>query len=171
VTVVLACLVILAAYHAAQWWSHPDLFSDHGDAMSMDPAPVARAARAAAVTFPGQSDHPTTITFRGATVVFAKDTAHARGELFICRNISGEGPVGYVDAADLRSACSTLRPVVDGTRFTYPDSRDYLVVVLTPRRPGATQLTGVRLTYTMDRSHLWRRGTDTVAMSMTIHAR
>ena len=49
---VVALALVACLVPGYRWWSQPDLFQDHGDAMGMDPAPVTHAARAAAVTFP-----------------------------------------------------------------------------------------------------------------------
>jgi hypothetical protein len=153
-----------------RWWSHPDLIEDRGDGMSMDPAPVTRAARSAAVTFPDSEAHdPTTITFHGASAHLIRDSAQAEVSFYICRENEAEGVIGYV-GDDLATYCSDLRPITDGTDFAYPNPAEYVVVVVTPTRPGTTHLTRVDLDYALGASRLFRRGTDSVRVDMTIHA-
>jgi hypothetical protein len=168
VGIALAVTVVLALW-GCRWWTHPDLLADHGDRMSMDPRPVAEAARAAGVTFPETADDPTTLTFHSARGVLGADSARSKVSFFICRKIPGEDPIGFVNDG-LSAYCSDVRPIVDGTRLSYPDSQDYLVVVLTPTHPGRSRLVRVDLNYSLDRSHLFRHGTDTVAMDMTVRA-
>lgn len=138
--------------------------------MGMDPTPVAQAARSAAVTFPdSEVDDRTTITFHRASAVLGKNSAQAEVSFYICREIEAEGVIGFV-GDDLTTYCSDVRPITGGTEFTYPNPSEYVVVVVTPTRPGTTHLTRVDLNYSLDASHLFRRGTDTVRVDMKIHA-
>ncbi len=49
--------------------------------------------------------------------------------------------------------------------------RDYVIVTVTPTRPGKVRLTEVSLNYRTDRSHLYRRGTETIGMDVLVTAR
>ena len=132
--------------------------------------PVARAARSAAVTFPNvEANDSTTITFHGASAVLGRDSARAEVSFYLCREIEAAGVIGYV-GDDLATYCSDVRPITDGTEFTYPNPSEYVVVVLTPARPGTTHLTRVDLDYSLDSSHLFRRGTYNVMVDMKINA-
>ena len=165
---VLALLAALAVGY--RWWSHPDLLEDRGDAMGMAPAPVAQAARAAAVPFPDvDAEDPTTITFRGASAVLDRDSARAEVSFFLCTWIQAEGVIGYV-GGDLSTYCSDVRPITEGTELSYPSPSEYVVVLVTPTRPGTTHLTRVDLDYSLDASHLFRRGTDSIRMDLKIRA-
>ncbi len=167
---VLALVIGWAAVLGLRWWNHPDLLPDHGDGMNADPKPVSRAALAAAVTFPGTDGHSTTLTLHGARAVLATDTARSRVSLVVCHARTTTDIIGYV-AGDLSAYCSEVRPIVDGTQLTYPSPDEYVVAVVRPTRPGTTHLVRVDFDYSLGASHLFRHGTDSVAMDLRTHAR
>ncbi len=167
---VVAVVVVWGLVLGLRWWAHPDLLPDHRDGMNADPRPVADAALAAAVTFPGTDGSPTTLTFHDARAVLDTDSAQSQASFAICRSLPGADPIGF-GTADLSSYCSSVRPLVDGTQLTYPSPHEYVVVVVTPTRRGTTHLAGVDLDYSLGASRLFRHGTDSVAMDLRVTAR
>jgi hypothetical protein len=174
--VVAAALVVgllVALPFAWHWWTHPDLFPDHTRTSSvLDPQPVDEATTAYALWPPRSRRDPVTLTWHGATAVFAKNTARATVTYELCDTVRRLGrwessqlqfPLTYV--------CSAQRPLTDGTRVTYPDPYQLVLLILTPTRPGVVHLTGVDVRYTLGLRQLFRHGTDHLALNAHLTAR
>lgn len=178
VTAVVAVLVLAALLVAGQWWTTPDLFHDSGAGMRLDPQPVAKAAVAFGVTAPltdGESG-PTVITFTDSAVVeLPTNSAEAIAEVLVCRATRGADPIGAVPVDELDDFCDEVVPVEDGVRMVLSQwearDRDYVVVAVTPTRPGRVHLAGVTLSYRTDRSHFYRRGGDRIGLHANLAAR
>jgi hypothetical protein len=90
VAILVVVLALVALGKAGWWWTHPDLLEDHGDGMDMRPAPVALAARSAAVTFPEHAGaRSSVVTFHGVAAVLDQNSARSKVSFVICRNIDG----------------------------------------------------------------------------------
>lgn len=175
-----AAVVILAAglLAAGRWWMTPDLFPDSGAGMSVDPRSVTRAAMTVGVTAPytdGQAER-TELTFTDtAAAELSTNSAEARAEVAVCRAKPGTDLIGVVPLSDVSEFCDEVEPVGDGVRMSQhhweASERDYLIVTLTPTRPGKVHLAEVTLSYRTDRSHFYRRGTDTIGLDVTVSAR
>lgn len=167
-TVAVAALLVLGV----RWWTHPTLFDSLGDSVTLKPRPVARAAVSTTVVFPRtEGESIEKVTLNDLDAVFRTNTAKAQVSYAICRMSAGEDPVLAVGNAG--RFCSNLEPFESGARLNLgvdPDS-DYLLATVTPTRPGVAHLTQVRLTYALDRSHLWQRGTQTVRVDRKVTAR
>lgn len=157
---------------AARWWSHPDLFGNHGDGFSATPAPVPRASLSAGVTYLPEDGEGQVITFRDAHAHFAANSAHARATFSICRARAGAGPI-ISAKEDLSGSCAAVRPLKAGSRLTYaPSPRgEYVIVTLHPTAPGKVHLDRVDLDYATGGGSFYQRGTDQVSMDVTVRAR
>lgn len=178
-TAVAVGVVLLAGLLAAgRWWTTPDLFPDSGAGMSVDPRSVGRAAMAVGVTRPntGEQEERTELTFTDTAMVeLSTDTAETKVDVAVCRAKPGAVSIGVVALSDLGEFCDEVEPVGDGVRMSQGPwnarKRDYVIVTLTPTRPGQARLTGLTLTYRTDRSQFYRRGADTIGLDVTVSAR
>ena len=88
----------------------------------------------------------------------------------------GEDPLG---TGDLDQSCRDHEPLRAGMDFhlrcwesrTHGGRGDYLVLTVTPTRPGRVTVDRVDVSYALGADHLWRRGTEPVGMDITITAR
>jgi len=146
--------------------------------MSLDPRSVIKAAETVGVTAPRTDDQAerTDLTFTDtAAVELSTNTAEARTEIAVCRAKPGADPIGAVSHSDVGEFCEEVEPVGDGVRMSQSHwearERDYVIVTLTPTRPGEVHLTEVSLSYRTDGSHYFRRGTDTIDLDVRVSAR
>ena len=72
---------------------------------------------------------------------------------------------------DLVQICSAQRDLTDGTRLTYPNPHQLVLISLTPTSPGAVHLTGVDVRYSLGASRLFQHGTDHVALVVHVSVR
>ncbi|GAB3774378.1 hypothetical protein GCM10027600_36840 [Nocardioides ginsengisegetis] len=129
----------------------------------------------AAVSIPVTWDSdgaPTTVTFHSAHAFFATNTAAAHVTFEICQRSPGKifTPV----YGGLSLDCTSVTPLTPGVTMTYPThpfAHDYVMVTVTPTRPGVAVLSNVRFTYSLPSHHLPRPITDDVAMNVTIPVR
>ena len=175
---VAGAVVVLALLAAGRWWTSPDLFPDSGAGMTLDPRPLERAAMTVGVTAPyaqGQAER-TVLTFTDTPVVeLSRNTAKATVDVAVCRARPGADPIGVVPRGDVGEFCDEVVPVGDGVRMSQGPwearERDYVIVTLTPTRPGKVRLAEVSLSYRTDRSQFYRRGTDTISLDLSVFAR
>ena len=170
--------LVVGLLAGGRWWMTPDLFPDSGAGMSMDPRSVTQAAMTVGVTAPHTDEQAerTELTFTDtAAADLSTNTAEARAEIAVCRAKPGADPIGVVPLSDVSEFCDRVDPVADGVRMSQTHweahERDYVIVTLTPTRPGQVHLTEVSLSYRTDRSHFYRRGTDTIGLDVSISAR
>ena len=163
-------LLVVGAVLGARWWTHPALFDDSGDAFVADPVPVAEAALNAGVVFPpADPKDEAVVTIRSVRAHFVTNTARATASFSICRG--GGTQIGDVHG-DLHRYCPDVVPLDEPTGFRYAaDSGDVLVLTVSPRQAGRARVDGVHLDYTLDGSHLWQRGGQTIAVDVTARAR
>jgi hypothetical protein len=69
---------------------------------------------------------------------------------------------------DLSKFCNQLRPVVDGTQFTYPSRTEYLVPTVTPHHPGSVVVTSVDFPYRTGSSDWFRKGTQRMDLRVSV---
>lgn len=172
--VVLALLVGLLL--AVRWWTTPELFDDGAGSWSGTPAPVAEAAVAAAVTRPDiDGQRRTTVTFTDeADVTLSANSARATAQVAVCRARPATDPIGVVPVSDVGEFCEDVVPVTDGTTIVQQQDAgpaDYLLVMLTPTRPGKMHVTEVTLRYRTDQGHFYRRGSQDVGLDISMVAR
>jgi hypothetical protein len=166
-----AVVALVAAVLAGHWWTHPSLFGDLGYGFRAAPAPVSRAALAVAVTDPWNAGDAEEVSFGGAEARFAVNTARARATFSICTP-SDKGLLGSAKAEDLTRFCSSLRPLPGAPMASRSsETGEYVILRVRPTRPGRVRVVGVALDYALGRDHLFQRGTDTVAMDITVLAR
>ncbi|GAA1917787.1 hypothetical protein GCM10009815_10800 [Nocardioides marmoribigeumensis] len=153
------------------------MFDDHNGGAAMHSQPVARAATSMAVTLPQTGDGDTaSLTLHGAEAHFAIDTAAATTSFSVCHLSKGEDPVMAI--RDIGDHCRDLEPLRDGMDFRLEQWRaeehgargDYLVLTVTPTRPGKVKVDRVDVTYALGADHLWRRGTERLGMDVTLTA-
>jgi hypothetical protein len=89
----------------------------------------------------------------------------------VCRLKTDDDPIGYAGGS-LDRYCADVVPVAGDTEFQYTrTAREMLVMTLIPTRAGTTRVSDVTIDYATDRSHLWRRGSQTLAATVSIRAR
>lgn len=169
-------MLLVGLLAAGPWWTTPDVFSDTGAVMTMDPRPVTRAALAVGVSAPSSDEgaEGTEVTFTDtATVELPTNSARAEVEVAVCRPKPGGGGIGMVSAGDVDESCDEVVPVAEGVEMTQGpvDASDYLIVTFTPTRPGKVRMVEVALDYRTGSNHFFRRGTDTIAVDVALSAR
>lgn len=171
-------IVLVGFLAAVRWWTTPDLFPDSGAGMSVAPQSVRRAAVAVGVTAPytGEQAERTDLAFTDkATVELSANTAEATTDIAVCRAKPGADPIGVVSLSDVGEFCDEVEPVRDGVRMSQRHwdarERDYVIVTLTPTRPGQVHLAEVSLSYRTDGSQFYRRGTDKIDLDVSVSAR
>ena len=167
---VLAVALSAAVTVAWHWWTHPHLLRDReGDAVAVIPRHRAEDPVAVAITSARDHGSPVAWTWQGARADFATNTAGATAEFSVCDTgpqfVAPEGVVLDPDVG-LAQGCTAVHPLVDGTRLTYPDPHQVLVVILRPTRAGRVHLTGVDVRYALGVEHLFRHGTDHVTVDV-----
>jgi hypothetical protein len=152
-----------------RWWTHPDLFHDAGYGFVAAPMPLADSALSIPVEL--DAEEGTVITFRGARAQFAANSAGARATFAICSPRPERGLFGV--ARDPKPFCKDLHPLTPGTRITATPLQhgEYVVMTVQPTRPGKARVDRIDLDYALGRQHLYRRGTDTLAVNLTARAR
>ncbi len=171
-------VLLVGLLAAGRWWMTPDLFPDSGAGMSVDPRSVTRAAMTVGVTAPntGEEADRTDVTFTDtAAAELSTNTAEAKVDVAVCKARPGADPIGVVPLSDVGEFCDEVEPVGDGVRMSQGPwdarERDYVIVTLTPTRPGRVHLAEVSLSYRTDRSQFYRRGTDTIGLDVSVSAR
>jgi hypothetical protein len=169
---VVAVIVVGLGVVSIRWWSHPALFGDHRDGFSADPAPWSHASLSAGVTHLPMGEEHQVVTFDDARAHFTVNSAAARATFSICRSRPGEGPI-ISAKEDLDQFCTAVRPLKPGARMNYSRSPkgEYVIVTLHPTRPGMVHLDSVQLDYALGSSGFYMRGTDNVAIDITVRAR
>ena len=159
-------VAVVGVLFAWRWWTHPDVLSDVGGNVGGS-AHAAGTPWTFGVTFP-HSGHGQTITFTGRPVPrFATDSADTTVSFSICRLRARQSPIG-AEVGDLHRWCSRVTPVADGVTFTYPSPREYLIVTVTPTRPGTARITAADFSYRTGKSDWFRRGTERITMGVTV---
>jgi hypothetical protein len=174
VAVIIGVVLLVALVLAWQWWRHPDLLPDDGGEWGTAPRPVADAALAFAITSPTAKGAPTTLTWHGGRAVFSTNSAHAQSEFSLCEvrpEVVRSGIFFGWPVSGLSRFCSAIHPVAPGMRLTYPNRHEFLMMTLTPTRPGSVRVTGVDIDYALGADHLFRRGTDHVELVAHFTAR
>jgi hypothetical protein len=171
-------ILLVGLLAAGRWWMTPDLFPNSGASMSVNPRSVTRAAMTVGVTAPytGEQTERTELTFTdGAAVELSTNTAEAQVDVAVCRAKPGADPIGVVSLSDVDEFCDEVEPVGDGVGMSQGHwearERDYVIITLTPTRPGKVRLAEVSLSYRTDRSQFYRRGTDTIGLDVLVSAR
>ncbi len=176
--VAVGVILLVGLLAAGRWWMTPDLFPDSGARMSVEPRSATRAAMTVGVTAPdtGEQAERTELTFTDAAAVeLSTNTAQAKVDVAVCRAKPEADPIGVVRLSDVGQYCDEVEPVGNGVRMSqgpWADrKRDYVIVTLTPTRPGQVRLTEVSLSYRTDSSQFYRRGTDTIGLDVSVSAR
>ena len=139
----LAVAIVTVVSRGLRWWTHPTVFPTGGATMGYDPQPLVRSPEAIGVTFPAvNATEVTEVTLRRATAQLRVNTAEAIVGFWVCRQSPGELPIAGADAD--AKYCKRLRPFAAGDTFLYgpPGRSDYLIVTLTPTKPGRVVLDG-----------------------------
>lgn len=155
---------------AGWWWTHPNaLPSAYGASVEVDPRPYRTGVVwTAELTPPGHFPSEGVLTLRSVDVrLDERHETAATIEVLRCTPIAtddgGHLSVGFED--ERPSANHNCTPAVDGTRMS---GQDHLVAVLTPEGPGKYVLTSATVSYRLDRSGLWRRGTDSTRLHVAV---
>lgn len=122
----------------------------------------------AELTAPGHFPSEGVLTLRSVDVrLDERHETDATIEVLRCTPIAtddgGHLSVGFGD--ERPSANYDCVPAVDGTRM---GGQDHLVAVLTPEGPGKYVLRSATVSYRLDRSGLWRRGTDSTRLHAAV---
>lgn len=166
-------VVLLVA--AVVVWVMPRLGSptvlgdDSGLGFEAAPRPVSQAAGFAGLAIPGSEVEDEALTFRGVpSVRFETNTAAANARVAVCVRADNENPVGYAYLRDLDESCAQLRDVEEGTRLRWDaDVREYLILMITPTRPGIARVDQVAYDYRIEGGP---SGTDVATLECTIRA-
>lgn len=170
VVVVVATALVVGVVLGIRWWTHPDLFADDGSSSRVASKPVERATLHVGVTSPSTKERDEVeLTFRDATAHFLENSAQAEATFWVC---SGDNVVGTAGGR-LEKHCDDPRRIERGTKMTYSSEpgSDYVVLTLEPTRPGGVRLDRVELDYFLGADQLYRRGTDSVDLDITVQAR
>lgn len=132
------------------------------------------------ITYPQGPDGGSRVTFRGApTANLTEGSTEAEVKFWVCRPKSGSDVVGVV-GGDLSRYCSGYAPVRDGTSLALSGevdgpadegTGDYVVMTVRLNEPGTATVNWVDFDYVLGADGFFRRGTDTVAVDVTIRAR
>ncbi|GAB2746404.1 hypothetical protein GCM10027273_26070 [Nocardioides pakistanensis] len=168
----MAALVVVTLTGFGLWrWTHPTVFGDLGDSIVAAPRPVAKAALSSTVVFPQIGGEPETVTIDDARPVFGRNTAEATAAFFICHPKESEKP-GIGAVHEPANFCKELEPVEPGTAFRYglEPASDYMIVTITPTRPGVAHLTHIELSYQRGARHFFQQGTESIRVDRKVVA-
>lgn len=170
-----AALALVGLVAAAWWWTHPRVFADGFWNVGQSPRPLAEATGYQGLPGLEAGRRDETVTITGYDVHYARNDAGARSRLLVCvpRASYGDSAFGGGDRANLDEACSTLRPVADGTRLrlkkTWPPPA-YLVLEVTPTKPGKVSVDEIELSYRRTGDHLFQQGTQRIENTFRLSA-
>ena len=105
----------------------------------------------AGIALPDPESHDEQLTFHDTpSVHFSRNTAAATARIAVCVNADSVPTLaGYLTNLDL--ACSQVRYVKNGTRVRWSgrsnNPREYLILVVTPTRPGVATVDRVTYDY------------------------
>ena len=177
ILVAAALAMLVVAGLGVRWWTRPYLFSD-GDAgnMSLAPQPVNKFPIHVGVGTGRSNWADETITLHSAQVHLVPNTARATASVAVCTRLpvtEGTLAIGTTMADEPPSRyCTRIRPVRDGTTMRFDEAMsEYLVVTLTPTRPGTFRLGTIDVDYTRDGAHLHRRGTQQIRQNVIVRVR
>ena len=171
VRVVAAGLMALTAalVGVTWWWTHPSHFHDAGDGFAAEPRPVAESAVHMGLVIPEPGSDEAVVTLRNLVAHFNSDAKGAVATFSVC-HLGGRDPLAYV-RGPLARHCAAVTPVADGTGFRHaPGSDQVLVMTVAPTRPGLSHVDSVTIDYALGRAGLWRRGSQTIAVDLTVVA-
>lgn len=170
-------LVILAVIAAAVVWLSTRDHSDPpqvlgprvgGFSFVADPVPVSSSTMQFGIMAPyvGKEDSET-LTFRSATAHFRRNSANATATISVCRprgsSNGGLGGGGAVQESTLKKYCQKAHPVVSGTKLrwgTTSSRGEFLVLTVSPTRPGVADVDSFTLDYSRDQAHGGQSGVE-----------
>jgi hypothetical protein len=148
-----------------------------GTAVGVDqyPLPLRRAAGIAGLTYPDSDTKNEVLLFHHSPLIhFSTNTSAAIARVAVCVRARGQGPILANLARQLDTLCSEVRYIKKGTRVHWEpcchgilDPREYLIIVLTPTKPGVATVD--RVTYDYERES-GESGTDVGTVGYTIRA-
>lgn len=165
-------LLLLVAAAGGWWVTRPGAPTLLGDRTVVGfvaaPAPLERAAGFAGLALPDfRVEDDEIVTFRDVPrVSFARNSAMAAARVAICVR-DGEPYISGL-LRDLEEACSQVRDIQAGTTLHWtPRMEEYLILIVTPTRPGVAALDTV--TYDYERTN-GEKGRDTASALYTLRA-
>jgi hypothetical protein len=176
----LVALALLVAAAIGTWQvrqvSAPTLLGARtGATGEVVPNPLSRSATFATIASPYRDTSDETLIFHRAPLVhFHTNTAAATARVAVCLRAPNAAPFLAARTSDLHIACSKVRYIKKGTRMHWEqccsrgaDPREYLIIVLTPSRPGVATVD--RVTYDYERES-GESGVDIGTLEFTISA-
>ena len=166
-----ALVLVLAAGAVAWTWRHPDVSFDYGYGMG-----YAADVGSTAWTTLADSDEPggSAISFTSIEPRFRQDGAAVEVEYLICEldrvALEEDGVTGFGYGGPTRMVkryCASTRPAEGGDLVLRSDTRQQLLVGITPTRPGRTVITGHDVTYRVG----WQRGSGLIHVFTRVTAR
>lgn len=170
---VLAVALLAGLVTGIRWWTQPEALRLTGGGFRAAPVPLERSALHVAVSSPRTGGGTETVSLRAASAQVSHDSAESRISFTICRPRSRGDVIGAV-RGDLDRWCRATEPLgeTDVAMTVGPrPTGDYLVVTVAPTRPGRTRITSVEVNYARGWRGLLQRGSDRVALDLTVRAR
>lgn len=121
---------------------------------------------------PVRGDGEERLVLGSAAATFSENSSATRAAFSVCVPKPGANPIGAV-SEPLAVHCSEVRPVADGTLLRWVDgfpSGEYLVMTLTPTRPGSAHVDAVTFTYSRSWRHLRQTGTDRTEVDIRVRS-
>jgi hypothetical protein len=162
---VLAALIV-TGWFAWDWWTHPTQFGPAGNMFGAKQEADDLRPLHVGMTTPSLRADQDRLTLRHVEANVATDSAGTAITFTVCTRRPGQDPLG-VDRGSLNRYCEEFREA-DGTEMVLgPHGRgDYLIMTLTPSRPGVVWVPSIDVTYGYGWSGLFRHGTETTGMSV-----
>lgn len=174
VLVAVAVAGLVVGVLGIRWWTSAEVLEPGVGGMTFTPQRLAEGPTYVGITYPAVDEPAYDVTFTGpGRVTFARNSTGATATLQICTPIADGGILGSM-RGDLAEFCSALRPVEDGAhmRFdTEENGGEYVILTVTPRKPGRTRVVDVALSYRLGADGFFRRGTEHAPMDVVIPVR
>ncbi|WP_155992790.1 hypothetical protein [Nocardioides sp. URHA0020] len=160
---VIVCVLVLGGLGTLGWlWRHPTAFPPAGNEVHDS------AARPGLTTFVGiadlYSDKNRTVRIDAASPVVVDGGAPLTTSVLIC-TVGPAGGVGLARGAGIDQACTSLEPAIGATISLGSESRQQLVLAITPTEFGeAVDISGVDLSY----ADGWQHGTQRIGPRVTL---
>jgi hypothetical protein len=161
--------MLVAGWFAWDWWTHPTQLGPAGNRFWSRQGAGGLRPLHVAVTMPTLNDERETLTVTRVEANVAADSADAVVIFTVCTLRPGQDPImsahGRLDAY-----CAATRPADGAELVLGPHGQgDYLIMTLTPSRPGVVRVPSVDVTYRHGWNRLRQHGTETTGMSVRMN--
>jgi hypothetical protein len=168
VRAVIGLAAAVGAWTAFSWWSSPTVFGPPGNGISTTQSTDQLHELHVPMTEVSVHSPTYELVLKEARARVTANTAEATVGFAVCTP-SGEG---FVTATgDLSEHCAALSPVREATLTVNGNPDQFVVMSISPTRPGVVRISGMDLTYAHGWQRAWQRGTQPTGYHVRVRVR